>query len=230
MLRWTLTPAKDGRHVTIEQPNPQPPPDHRLRPVDWEETFRQHAWDFLADIAETPRYAVVAGYVHKLMHRGHVLDAGCGEGVLLQYLDISRFHYTGFDLSPTAIDRARQRYDVAKFASSPIETFIPPENEKYDIIIFNEVLSQIEHPIKELDRFFTFLKPGGHVIISLFQSRPEGMGAITTRMLEAELAARRMASVAAAEVLNCDTGLRWKIYCLRAAPADGGAPTELPAP
>lgn len=216
--------------MTIEQQNPEPSQEHRRSPIDWEETFRQHAWDYLAGIGETPRYSVVAGYIHKLMRRGHILDAGCGEGVLIDYLDLSRIEYTGFDLSPTAIDRARQRYDVVNLVSSPIETFIPPENEQYDIIVFNEVLSQVEHPIKELDRFSTFLKPGGHVIISLFQSpRPEASGAVATRMLEAEIAARRIAPVAAAEVLNCDTGLRWKIYCLRGTQTDGGAPTELPA-
>jgi 2-polyprenyl-3-methyl-5-hydroxy-6-metoxy-1,4-benzoquinol methylase len=196
--------------------------------IDWDASYRQRDWDYLAGIGETPRYSVVAGYIHKLAPRGHILDAGCGEGVLIDYLDLSRIEYTGFDLSPTAIDRARERYDVAKLVSAPIETFLPPENEQYDVIVFNEVLSQVEHPIKELERFFTFLKPGGHVIISLFQSpRPEARGAIATRMLEAEIAARGIAPAAAAETLNCDAGLRWKIYCLRGVQTDGGAPIKL---
>jgi 2-polyprenyl-3-methyl-5-hydroxy-6-metoxy-1,4-benzoquinol methylase len=183
--------------------------------IDWEETFRQHRWDYLAEIGETPRYSAVAGYIHKLVRRGRILDAGCGEGVLIDYLDPSRIEYTGFDLSPTAIDRARQRYCVGNLCSCPIETFIPPENERYDVIVFNEVLSQVEHPIEEIDRFSTFLKPRGHVIISLFQSpRPEARGVFVTRMLETEIAARRITPVAAAEVLNCETGLRWRVYCL----------------
>ena len=216
--------------MTIEQKNPGSPQERPFSLIDWEATFQQHSWDYLAEIGETPRYSVVAGYIHKLMRRGHILDAGCGEGVLIDYLDLSRIEYSGFDLSPTAIDRARQRYAVVNLISSPIETFIPPANEHYDIIVFNEVLSQVEHPIKELDRFSTFLRPGGHVIISLFQgARPQARGAVATRVLETEITARRIAAVAAAEVLNCDTGLRWKVFCLRGTQTDGRAPVELPA-
>lgn len=216
--------------MTAERKNPELPHEDPFNLTEWEETFRQHNWDYLAKIEETPRYSVIAGYIHKLIHDGRILDAGCGEGVLVDYLDLSRIAYTGFDLSPTAIDRARQRYGGLNLFSSPIETFIPPENERFDIIVFNEVLSQLGHPIRELDRFTAFLKPGGHVIISLFQSpRPEARGAVATRILEAEMAARRIAPVAAAEVLNCETGLRWKIYCLRDPLTGGGAPTELHA-
>jgi 2-polyprenyl-3-methyl-5-hydroxy-6-metoxy-1,4-benzoquinol methylase len=213
--------------VTIERKNAEPSQTHRPAGVDWDETFRQHAWDYLAGIGETPRYSTVAGYVHKLVHRGHILDAGCGEGVLIDYLNLSRLEYTGFDLSPTAIDRARQRYDLVNLVSSPIESFIPPEREQYDIVVFNEVLAQVEHPLKELARFSTFLKPGGHFIISLFQSpRTEARGTVATHMLEAEIVTGRISPVAAAEVLNCVTGLRWKIFCLRGAQTHGGAPTE----
>jgi 2-polyprenyl-3-methyl-5-hydroxy-6-metoxy-1,4-benzoquinol methylase len=198
--------------------------------LDWDASYRQHNWDYLAGIGETPRYSLVAGYIHKLMRRGHILDAGCGEGVLIDYLDLSRVQYSGFDLSPTAIDRARQRYDAVNLVSSPIETFVPPANEHYDIVVFNEVLSQVEHPIKELERFSAFLKPGGHFIVSLFQgARPQARGAVAARMLETEITARRMAAVAAAEVVNCDTGLRWKVYCLRGRQTDGRAPVEPPA-
>jgi 2-polyprenyl-3-methyl-5-hydroxy-6-metoxy-1,4-benzoquinol methylase len=216
--------------LSSERRNPDPSQQLSPVPLDWDASYRQHNWDYLAGIGETPRYSVVAGYIHKLMRRGHILDAGCGEGVLIDYLDLSRIEYSGFDLSPTAIDRARQRYAVVNLISSPIETFIPPANEHYDIIVFNEVLSQVEHPIKELDRFSTFLRPGGHVIISLFQgARPQARGAVATRVLETEITARRIAAVAAAEVLNCDTGLRWKVFCLRGTQTDGRAPVELPA-
>jgi 2-polyprenyl-3-methyl-5-hydroxy-6-metoxy-1,4-benzoquinol methylase len=217
--------------LSSERRNPDPSQQLSPVPLDWDASYRQHNWDYLAGIGETPRYSVVAGYIHKLMRRGHVLDAGCGEGILIDYLDLSRIEYSGFDLSRTAIDRARQRYGAVNLFCSSIETFIPPANDHYDMIVFNEVLSQVEHPIKELDRFSAFLKPSGHVIVSLFQSpRPEARGTIATRVLEAEIAARRIAPVSAAEVLNCDTGLRWKIYCLPGAQTAGGAPTERPAP
>ena len=49
--------------------------------VNGDQTFREAKWEYLHSIAETPRYAAVAGYVHKLLRQGDLLDAGCGEGL-----------------------------------------------------------------------------------------------------------------------------------------------------
>ena len=201
--------------VTTERQNPEPLQEHRLRPTDWEETYRQHAWDYLAALAETPRYSAVAGYVHKLACRRHVLDAGCGEGMLIEYLDMNRLHYTGFDVSPTAIDRARQRYGGAYFVCCSLDDFTPPHGERYDLIIFNEVLTSLKNSIEILNRFYTFLQPSGHIIISQFQnSNPNSNACIFTQMLEAEIAAGRYPVVSNSEVQNCETGRRWRVYCL----------------
>jgi hypothetical protein len=48
--------------------------------VNWDQTFREVKWEYLHSIAETPRYAAVAGYVHKLLRQGNLLDAGCSDG------------------------------------------------------------------------------------------------------------------------------------------------------
>jgi 2-polyprenyl-3-methyl-5-hydroxy-6-metoxy-1,4-benzoquinol methylase len=201
--------------VTTEQQNPEPSQEHRLPPINWDETYRQHAWDYLAGIGETPRYSAVAGYVLKLVRRGHVLDAGCGEGLLLEYLNIDRIRYTGFDISPTAIHRACQRYRSANLFSCSLDDFAPPAGDRYDIIIFNEVLTSLERSTEILNRFYTFLQPSGHIIISQFQHPdPNSNACIFTQKLEGEIAAGRYPVVAKSEVLNCQTGLRWKVYCL----------------
>jgi 2-polyprenyl-3-methyl-5-hydroxy-6-metoxy-1,4-benzoquinol methylase len=190
--------------------------------VDWETTYRQHDWDYLAGIAEVPRYSVVAGYAHKLARRGRILDAGCGEGVLLEYLDIDRFQYTGFDLSPTAIDRARRRYEGGNLLCCSLDDFTPLQGRRYDLIIFNEVLTSLKNSIAVLNRFYSFLQPSGHVIISQFQnSDPNSNAFIFTQIFEAEIAAGRYPVVATSEVLNCETGRRWRVYCLGDLPRAG---------
>jgi 2-polyprenyl-3-methyl-5-hydroxy-6-metoxy-1,4-benzoquinol methylase len=189
-------------------------------PLDWDASYRQHDWDYLAGIAETPRYALVAGYIHKLVGGGSVLDAGCGEGVLIDYLDLNRFKYCGFDISPTAIERAQLRHANVELLVASAENFIPRDNDKYDVIAFTEVLAQVESPVATLARFRAFLRPAGHIIVSQFHSpNPESKGTIFKRAFEAEIAAGRVNVVATSEVLNCTTGLRWTIYCLGNTPA-----------
>ncbi len=54
---------------------------------------------------------------------GSVLDVGCGEGQLSQFIDVP---YCGIDASPTAIDKARQTYHDrnASFGVFRLENFI----------------------------------------------------------------------------------------------------------
>ena len=184
--------------------------------ADWDETFRNGQWHALGELSQTARHAIVAGYVHKLVGRGHVLDAGCGEGVLIDYFDPARIEYTGFDLSPTAIQRAKERHPGLRLSSCAIEAFVPPEGLRYDAVIFNDSLSTLKQPMEMLDRYWSFVTPAGFIIISQFQpAEANHNGALLTRMFEAELEAGRYELMVRSEVLNPDTNRRWRSYCLR---------------
>ncbi len=186
--------------------------------ADWDQTFRDRQWDCLADLSETARHALVAGYVHKFVRQGQVLDVGCAEGALIDYLHTSRIEYTGFDISPTAIHRAQARRPSIRLFSCSVEDFAPPEGLQYDVVIFSDVLSVLKRPIEMIDRYYSFLRPAGHFIFCQFQSvRPDGNGAVITRMFEAELAAGRYRAAARSEALDVDTGRKWRIYCLSQA-------------
>jgi 2-polyprenyl-3-methyl-5-hydroxy-6-metoxy-1,4-benzoquinol methylase len=183
---------------------------------DWDDMFRRGQWDHLAGNAEIPRYALIAGYVRKLIGKGRVLDAGCGEGVLIDYLDLGRLEYVGFDISETAIARARLRAPDARLLISGIDEFPIDQERPYDTIIFNEVLPAVQDPLGVLDRFLDVLNPDGIAIVSLYQSSDEQANArILTRMLEAELALERYTIVAKAVVTSSREQMTWNVYCLR---------------
>jgi 2-polyprenyl-3-methyl-5-hydroxy-6-metoxy-1,4-benzoquinol methylase len=184
--------------------------------TDWDETFRNRQWDALGDLSQSARHALIAGYVHRLVSRAHVLDAGCGEGVLIDYLDVGRVEYTGFDVSPTAIERAQEKHPAARLFSCSIEDFTPSDGIRYGIVIFNDSLSTLKYPIEMIDRYFSFLQPRGYIIVSQFQPpNPKDNGALLTQMFEAELAAGRYLVDVRSEVVNLDTGRKWRSYCLR---------------
>lgn len=184
--------------------------------VDWEETFRSGRWDYLSEIGELPRYAVVAGYVHKLLGQGRVLDVGCGEGILADYLDLERMDYTGFDLSPTAISRAQRRVRRGSAFQCLIEDFQPPDDANYDAVVFNESLQLTATPLELVDRYRGFLSERGVIIVSLFKNPNEAAnGPRLARFLIAQCEAGKYALLDQAEGVSVSRNLAWRIFVLR---------------
>jgi 2-polyprenyl-3-methyl-5-hydroxy-6-metoxy-1,4-benzoquinol methylase len=96
-----------------------------------------------------------------------VLDAGCGEGHLLERLQKAEKDnkYYGIDIIPLAINQAKERCPFANIEIGDIYEVKYP-NEFFDIIICTEVLEHIfnfKSALKELKRT---LKPNGVLIIS----------------------------------------------------------------
>ena len=141
------------------------------------------SWTYLGSVDEMPRYAVIAGYCSSYAAARSVLDLGCGEGTLARWLlrnDLDR--YVGVDKSEVAIDNARSEFgNTGEFIASDIAEYVP--SEKFDTIIFNEVLYYFEKPSEILRYYSQFLARDGYFIISLWDSS------------ESELAWRRRSEI-----------------------------------
>jgi SAM-dependent methyltransferase len=72
-----------------------------------------------------------------------VLDVGCGFGDLYDYLQRRGIEtdYTGIDLSPELIDKARELYPSAEFHSGDIFEFDPPA-QSYDYVLLSGALNE----------------------------------------------------------------------------------------
>jgi 2-polyprenyl-3-methyl-5-hydroxy-6-metoxy-1,4-benzoquinol methylase len=134
----------------------------------WESQYLQGRWSRLRDIEQAPRYGVIGAYLQFSKPGARVLDIGCGEGVLLEYLNPALYsNYVGIDLSQAAIDRALARGFVrSTFAQADALGYVPAEG--YDVIVFNEVLYYFPNPFEVLKRYQRWLNPGGVFIASLF--------------------------------------------------------------
>ncbi len=139
--------------------------------AQWDEQYSAGAWDFLAQLSELPRYAVIAGYLRQFAHGGSILDVGCGEGILLRHLEASQWsRYLGIDLSASAIERGQASApNGATFAVADAEEFQP--GERFDAVILNESLYYFHRPVAEARRYFETLKPGGAMVVSIFSGR-----------------------------------------------------------
>ena len=99
-----------------------------------DEAYKTGAYDVIESLDFAARIAVQAGYaIHQ--QAKSVLDIGCGTGELLKYLNRD-IRYVGMDISPTAIEIARQRYSSyphADFFAANFREWKSPDNE-YDCI------------------------------------------------------------------------------------------------
>ncbi len=103
------------------------------------------------------RFAETNRIVHRALiapapRLGSILEIGCGEGHQSEHLMQLCDRLTGIDVSPTAIERARQRLPSADFAAGDL--FGQPwigESKKFDLVTAFEVLYYIKDIPRTLD-------------------------------------------------------------------------------
>lgn len=115
---------------------------------------------------------------NRVPHSVRVLDVGCGVGILGRYLDGKQCDVTGYDLKLENIS------DYEKYYTLMSERNVEKEglgNEKYDIIIFSDVLEHLFDGSKVLSQSRYLLNSGGKVLVSLpnvvyFENRLKVLG------------------------------------------------------
>lgn len=135
----------------------------------WDSQYRAGRWDYLASLEQAPRYAVLAAWSRRLCSSPSILDVGCGEALLLEFLHRGGdFLYYGIDFAPTAIERARKRIidaerEVVECVS--VEVFdvgtLAP-----NLVIFNESLNCCAEPVSLLQRYLNAVGDG-FVLLSI---------------------------------------------------------------
>ena len=139
----------------------------------WDKQYAQGAWEVLKSPLEEKRFESVRSFIYKYATGGSILEVGCGEGLLQAGMDKQRYAtFTGIDISTVAIARTADLQDTQNtYLVADMETW-QPAGEGFDIIIFNESLYYASAPIQLMSRYFLFLKPGGAIILSVYETPP----------------------------------------------------------
>jgi 2-polyprenyl-3-methyl-5-hydroxy-6-metoxy-1,4-benzoquinol methylase len=181
----------------------------------WEAQYASGRWDFLAELSELARFSVLAGYICHLKPGAAVLDTGCGQGLLLRRLPSALYsRYVGIDLAGSAIAVAQQQQQDARstFLEADCESYTPGEH--FDVIVFNEVLCCLVDPLRTVERYASFLNPGGLLLVSMCTAA-RGSATILWRLK------RRYATVDEVRVVHSARKVSW--LCTAFSPGENGA-------
>jgi 2-polyprenyl-3-methyl-5-hydroxy-6-metoxy-1,4-benzoquinol methylase len=134
----------------------------------WEKQFENGIWNVLRTGREEAHYQALAALCAGINPQASILDVGCGEAVLLEYLQRvqeATFTYIGTDIARQAVSRAACRHPGVLFYHMDAERHKP--EGVFDLMVFNEVLYYFSRPLTVLRGYEDNLKPGGALIISM---------------------------------------------------------------
>ncbi len=189
----------------------------------WESQYQSGLWGCLQDDHESARYEMVAAFVQRDRHQLSLADVGCGEGVILGYLNLEFVaKYTGIDIAQSALDKIKPRRTQDRYICSSLENYCP--DEKWDVVLFNEVLYYTFDPVPHLRKFETSLEPGGCFVISMFKKRsPLAFNNRCIRRVRRYLQTAAYRVEDGVEVSKIDGSGRWLVLRVRPPARSEGA-------
>jgi 2-polyprenyl-6-hydroxyphenyl methylase / 3-demethylubiquinone-9 3-methyltransferase len=106
----------------------------------------------------------------------HVLDVGCGGGILSEALAAAGAIVTGIDLAPRVLDVARlhliesgRKVDYREVGAEALAAQAPAS---FDVVTCMEMLEHVPDPGSVVSAIATLLKPGGRVFLSTLNRTP----------------------------------------------------------
>jgi 2-polyprenyl-6-hydroxyphenyl methylase/3-demethylubiquinone-9 3-methyltransferase len=125
------------------------------------------------------------------LHDARVLDVGCGGGILSESMALRGAGVLGADLSQAVLDVAALHAMEGKLAieyrAVAAEELAAERPNAFDLVTCMEMLEHVPDPAATLAALAALVKPGGDVIISTLNRKPQ---AFAVAILGAEYIAR----------------------------------------
>jgi ubiquinone/menaquinone biosynthesis C-methylase UbiE len=101
--------------------------------------------------------------------RAAILDAGCGTAGLIRRLAAVQtgWRWTGVDLSPQALELARQRTSADVALREASVTALPFADGEFDAVVSADVLYHVDDDRAALREYFRVVRPGGVVVLNV---------------------------------------------------------------
>lgn len=122
-----------------------------------------------------------------------VVDVGCGGGILSESMAISGAQVLGIDLSRAVLDVAELHAIESRLAieyrSVAAEELAAQQPGAFDLVTCMEMLEHVPDPAATLGALGQLTKPGGHLIVSTLNRKPQ---AFAVAIIGAEYIARAL--------------------------------------
>lgn len=107
----------------------------------------------------------------------HVLDVGCGGGILSESMAQSGASVTGIDMgqAPLAVARLHQHESNIEvdYQQSTVEDIARTHAQQFDVVTCMEMLEHVPDPASTIEACARLVKPGGHVFLSTINRNPK---------------------------------------------------------
>ncbi len=115
-------------------------------------------------------YRILIGVINRFLDGSKkILDIGCGAGTLGLYYANKGNTVLGIDISQKAVDSANESAEFMALKNARFERMDFPNDvpkEKFDFIIFTEVIEHLENDDLALKKIYGLLRTGGIVVMS----------------------------------------------------------------
>lgn len=107
-----------------------------------------------------------------------IFEAGCGPGILAEYLVHEGAKVVGFDVSPKMIELAKKRVpDNATFFVADMARALPiDQSGQFDMVVASLSIDYVENWTIPLSEFYRLLKPKGKFIFTIQHPIGRGIG------------------------------------------------------
>lgn len=177
----------------------------------WNRQFQEGKWDFLVDDIHKQGHAALIGMLcQSRATRGliDVLDVGCGNGIVARMIRTmcgEKCRYFGVDVSRAALDELKNEYPDAVLTCADADN-PPPFAEKFDVIIFSEVLLYLDFK-NIFNRYRDLLKKDGVIVFSLYHSW-------RTKMIMWSMR-KKLQYISSYTITNEQSGITWTVAMAR---------------
>jgi SAM-dependent methyltransferase len=117
----------------------------------------------------SPTYLLRRDWILRVLDslpRGGLLEVGCGAGALLRDAALLGFQCTGLETSPAAVSAGRERNADLRVIDI-VDEGTGEWDAAFDYLVACEVLEHVEDDLGALRRWVSWLRPGGHVVLSV---------------------------------------------------------------
>jgi SAM-dependent methyltransferase len=100
-----------------------------------------------------------------------VLDLGCGTGLFLRLMGWPAHRYTGIDISPRMLRRARATFPRCTFIEASMDDRLPLVDSSFHAVVSLYALSYVSAPLHVVEEIARLLKPGGRCFLVVYAPR-----------------------------------------------------------